>query len=151
MKPVKVYKYIGAIVLLTFIIACTKTEKVGESHITEGNITKFEFTYWDYFDCSKYIWQGKITTMGHDSIRVQVNIDNEIRDETIRVDCDSILNPFIYLSYLSNVDDIYPFNGFIGNLIFPRDLHYTHDCKQDRWEYFHSLPSLVDRPEVIYY
>lgn len=151
MKPVKVYKYIGAIVLLTFIIACTKTEKVGESHITEGNKTKFEFTYWDYFDCSKYIWQGKITTMGHDSIRVQVNIDNEIRDETIRVDCDSILNPFIYLSYLSNVDDIYPFNGFIGNLTFPRDLHYTHDCKQDRWEYFHSLPSLVDRPEVIYY
>lgn len=151
MKLVKPYKYIGTVAMLTVLIACTKTEQVGESHVAEGDKPKFEFTYWDYFDCSEYIWQGKITTMGHDSIRLQVSIDNEIREDTIRVDCDSILNPFIYLSYLGNTDDIYPFNGFIGSLTFPRELHYTHDCKQDRWIYFNALPSLVDRPEVIYY
>ncbi len=151
MKLVILYKYIGTVALLTVLIACTKTEQVGESHIADGDKPKFEFTYWDFFDCPEYIWQAKITTMGHDSIRVQVNIDNETRDEIICVDCDSILNPFIYLSYLRNEDDIYPFNGFIGNLTFPRDLHHTHDYKQDRWECFHTLPSLVNRPEVIYY
>ncbi len=151
MKLIKPYKYIGTIVLFTLLIACAKTEKNSESQITEDNRTKFEFTYWDFFDCSEYIWQGKITNIGHDSVRLQVNCDNEISDETVRVDCDSILDPFIYLSYLSNSDDIYPFNGFIGSLTFPRDLHYTHDCKQDSWKYFNTLPSLVNRPEVTYY